>query len=136
MADLNAAVARAQLGRMQELLERRHTIAARYLSELGEFAPAPFHPDHSYYRVIVRVDGRAAAVADELRRGGIDARASVNPWLDERLDERRREFRGAEVWRTSLLSLPIHPRLEERDVERVIGATQRAIEVAGRARSR
>lgn len=130
MADLNAAVARVQVGRMEELRSRRQAIASRYLTALADFAPAPFHPDHSYYRAIVRVEGRAAEVAAELRRGGVDARASVNPWLDEHLGERRLDFEGAEHWRRSLLSLPIHPRLGEQEVERVVRAARVAIDLA------
>ena len=122
MADLNAAVALVQLSRLDSLRERRQSIASRYLAALPHLTTLPFDENHAYYRVIVRVDGNAHRLAERLRDAGIDARSSVNPWLDESYGAPRGTFPIANRWRDHLLSLPVHPRLGDDDVDAVLAA--------------
>jgi UDP-4-amino-4-deoxy-L-arabinose-oxoglutarate aminotransferase len=136
MADVNASIALTQLGRLDAFVARRQAIASHYLNVLAEFAPAPFSGNHSYYRAILRMDGIAADVAAELQRVGVDARTSVNPWLDQVHGEGTGPFPSATLWRNSLLSLPIHPRLTDNEVDFVAQSVRDAMAVARRAAPR
>ena len=130
MADVNASIALTQLGRLDAFVARRQAIASCYLHLLGEFAPAAFTEKHSYYRAILRMDGIAAAVAVELQHVGIDARTSVNPWLDQVRGEHADAYPHARDWRDALVSLPIHPRLTDEEVDFVARSVLDAVRLA------
>jgi UDP-4-amino-4-deoxy-L-arabinose-oxoglutarate aminotransferase len=134
LASLNAAVALTQLHRIDELRRRRHAIARRYLEAFPTLAPRPFDDAHGYYRLILRVDEPAPIIADSLQRRGIDARCSVNPWLDDHFGEPHPEFMGARSWKERLLSLPIHPTMAESDVDFVIDVVSESVASASRYR--
>ena len=129
LADLNAALALAQSDRLEEFAAARRCLAAGYgrlLADHAKLILPPPHSGHSWYRYIVRTVPPAAPLAAALRGQGIDARDSVNQWIDQHHEGRgalcAQPFAGAAPWRGHLLSLPIHPRLVAADVERVASA--------------
>jgi aminotransferase len=137
LADLNAALANAQLDRLDEFLRRRLAIASVYNSALKGIAglqlPEGF-VGHSYYRYLCRTDAPSQQVAADLYEQGIDARTAVNPWLDDALAARGvgpvgPEMRGAAWWREHLLSLPIYPGMRTADAEAVAEAAGDSLRV-------
>lgn len=124
LSDLAAAVALEQWRRIPEFAARRRVIAAAYDQLLARH-PAlllpPRDAGHSFFRYLVRTSAPASELAAALRAREIDARDSVNPWLDTfaGVDASAGPWPGAARWRGHLLSLPIYPQLTDAEVESV-----------------
>lgn len=116
MPALNAALALAQSERMHDFLAHRRDVAAIYDACLSSYVDHGIHlpvrtTSHSYYRYILRLPFCASLAAAYLHEHGIDARVSINDWLDDEEKNVGREasrFPVANAWRDDLLSLPIH----------------------------
>lgn len=116
MSALNAALALAQSERMHSFLAHRRDVAAIYDICLSPYVDHDIHlpvrtASHSYYRYVLRLPFRASLAAAYLQAQGIDARISINDWLDG--EEKNANtgaplFPAANAWRDNLLSLPIH----------------------------
>ncbi|MDR3400908.1 MAG: DegT/DnrJ/EryC1/StrS aminotransferase family protein [Chthoniobacter sp.] len=137
LADLNAAVAKVQFERLSEFASRRRVIAGLYdevLTRAPQVEVAPACSGHSYYRYIVKTASLSASLAAQLRECGIDARVSVNPWLDVPRFTGTEFLPGAfpiaDRWREHLLSLPIYPRLQDADARFIAARLQ---DIASRA---
>lgn len=120
MGDLSAAVALEQWRRKTEFALRRMALAEVYESELGGIdgvdLPARV-AGHSFYRYVIRTEGASEQLARWLKEHGVDARAGVNPWLEDFAGVA--EWGGGEGvrwWRGHLLSMPIHFQLSEAEV--------------------
>lgn len=141
LSDLNAALARAQLAKLNRFAARRRALAQRYDDALGGLHPALEPPrrapgqDPCWHLYAVRIDfatlGRSrAAVMDDLRAAGVGTQVHYIPvyrqpayeaWYGtQRLD-------GAETYYARTLSLPLYPALTEADQDRVIGALHQAL---------
>jgi perosamine synthetase len=129
LPDLNASLVASQLTQLEKFVQCRMAIARVYNFALADckdvLLPADV-PGHTFFRFVCRMAGAAEEFASRLREQGIDARSSVNPWLDELCKDRSipvgGSMKGAEYWRGHLLSLPIHPTMRDADVERVSSA--------------
>jgi dTDP-4-amino-4,6-dideoxygalactose transaminase len=128
MTDLQAALGRVQLGRLDDFLARRAAIADTYRKALAD-APVllpPGLPGRIYHRFVVRVPGGLETPLDAFARRGIGCRRPVHTPLHRLLG--REGFPGAEeAWRTSL-SLPCAPALTEAEVARVAEAARAILE--------
>jgi dTDP-4-amino-4,6-dideoxygalactose transaminase len=127
LSDLNAAMALVQFDRLEEFAARRRTIATLYsaaLAKLPHFQIPPSSEGHSYYRYVVRTTAPSAPLTAALRERGIDARTSVNPWLDAPRFSGTSfvagAFPSADRWRGHLLSLPIYPGLTDEDAQCIV----------------
>jgi perosamine synthetase len=132
---LSAAVGLAQLRRLDELLEKRTAVAARYDELLREvdgvlpLAPVPAGVCRSWFVYVVRLApeidrDRVMAV---LAARGIDSRAyfppiHLQPIYRQRFGFRPGMFPHAEAAGASLLALPFHGNLAAEDVETVCAA--------------
>jgi dTDP-4-amino-4,6-dideoxygalactose transaminase len=132
MADLNASVALVQWNRLPTFHARRHEIARVYergLRDVSGLCLPRIRPGHGLYRYIIGTSKPALAFAQELRSSGIDARTSVNPFLDGAApDLPGGPWPVAEKWRDHLLSLPVYPNLSRSQaryiVEKMIETTK------------
>jgi dTDP-4-amino-4,6-dideoxygalactose transaminase len=146
LPDLGAAIAVAQMERLDELQEAREAIARLYLDRLRglpgitpitEFVDGPDR--HAWCMFVVRVDPRVAgitrdALIDELRTANIGTSVHYIPThqftaykdlpADVPVTDR--------VWE-QILSLPLYPTMTESDVGDVISALARATNVNQRA---
>lgn len=126
LPDLNAAVALAQFRRMEHFRKKRLAIAALFrasFSDIPLFHLPEVGPEHSFYRYILRTRRHSDVIAKELRRFGIDARTSVNPWLNQLLPKncyQSTPWPNATLWRGKLLSLPIYPALSNQRIRHII----------------
>ena len=134
MADLNASLAGVQIRRMPEFFRRRREIAEIYnslLHETSDLRVPAFTPDHSFYRYIVRTKTPSEGICRELSSIGIDARTSVNPWLDKIPSSMGNVNGGpwptADKCRGRLLSLPIHPSVTNEDATLIAESLRTAI---------
>ncbi len=123
LADLNAAAVLVQLEALDTFAAARQRIAAVYDAALAgheSLTVPPADDAHGRFRYIVRTADPSAPIAETLSRQGIDARTSVNPWLDTLSPALPGgPYPVADSWRAHLLSLPIHPSMREDDARRV-----------------
>ncbi|TYT62970.1 DegT/DnrJ/EryC1/StrS family aminotransferase [Natrialba swarupiae] len=123
MTALAAAIGRSQLERLPEFNERRRENAAYYDDRLADLPlETPTEPDgyrHVYHQYTIRTDDRDA-LADGLAARNVDAaiyyetpihRQSAYETVSTAAAELPRAQRAAET----VLSVPVHPALSERD---------------------
>ena len=127
MGDLHAAIAAAQIGRLAEIVDRRHAIAARYDAAFEDLPvtrrrPAPGTlPVH--WRYLVGTPRGAAALAAALGARGVAARPPV--WRPlHRLVAAAGPCPGADAAHHALVSLPLSPAFSEAEIRRVISTVR------------
>jgi dTDP-4-amino-4,6-dideoxygalactose transaminase len=130
MSDLHAAIALAQMDRLEELKAKRRANAA-YLSEHITSVVTPKVRDgyeHVWHQYTIRVDGgrdRDAAL-QQLRDAGVGAGIYYpipihqHAYLHEVLGEP--SLPVAEQLSHEVISLPIHPALSQADLEQIVKA--------------
>lgn len=144
---LQAAILRAKLPRLAAWNETRRRLGARYVERLGasglarEVAVvaggrgAALARESAWHLFVIRVPGgreRRDAVVARLRARGIGAgthypfaiheHAGLAGALADGVAGARGAFPGAEALAASCVSLPLHPHMSERDVDRVADA--------------
>lgn len=128
MSDIHAALGTSQLRRAEEFVARRNHLAGRYREALAGLSlrlppPAPTGWRHAYHLFAVRVPGRRR-VFDALRAAGIGVQVHYIPIYRHRLYVGRASdpalFPGTEAAYEDLLSLPLYPRLTEREQDFVV----------------
>jgi dTDP-4-amino-4,6-dideoxygalactose transaminase len=138
--ELSAALGVAQLGRLDEILERRAGVAARYAELLGGVEgvelPAPDDDDHvrSWFVYVVLLDegiDRDAVIA-RLAEQGVASKPylpciHLQPYWRERFGTREGMFPVAESASRRSLALPFHTQLAAEDQERVAQALSAAL---------
>jgi perosamine synthetase len=133
LSDINAALGLGQLRRLDELLEKRAAVAARYdslLAGIGGVTPLapPRRGIHkSWFVYIVRVAGDRGRLISALASRGIDSRPyfppiHLQPLYRQRFGYRPGMFPHAEAAGASLLALPFHGNLSGDDVAYVCNA--------------
>jgi dTDP-4-amino-4,6-dideoxygalactose transaminase len=145
MSDLQAALGLVQLGRAEQLLERRREIAAAYdaaFAELPGLAPVSRadEPGHAWHLYLVQVQPERSPVGrdeliEALTLAGIGTSVHFIPIHELDYYRRRYGFRPEEFPVTAaaferLLSLPIYPRMTDDDVTDVIEAVTAAVRPA------
>ena len=138
--ELSAAVGLAQLERLDEILERRSAVAARYAELLGELdgveLPAPDDDDHvrSWFVYVVLLDEAhdRDTVMARLAEDGVASKPylpciHLQPYWRERFGTSEGMFPVAESASRRSLALPFHTRLTGGDQERVAEAVARAL---------
>ncbi len=137
LADLNAALGRAQLGRFDAMLERRRAIAARY------FDAFPAETTHALraapdpgrlLRFALRFSPRGGADFDRLQTacatGGVAVRRGVDTLLHRAQGLPDAHFPNASAAYAGTLSVPFHPSLTDAEVDTVIAVVTRALGAA------
>jgi dTDP-4-amino-4,6-dideoxygalactose transaminase len=135
MTDIAAALGRAQLQRLPEFVEARRSNAERLDEALAD-APVepPVEPEgtrHAYHQYTVRTSDREA-LRERLADHGVDTAVYYPQPIPE---TKAYEYTSAEVPAAArlseeVLSLPVHPGLDDADLERIAGAFERQ-EVSG-----
>lgn len=146
LTDVQCALAKAQLARLQEGLARRRQIAARYtqaLRDLEAVEPLTVLPDRDsawhLYVVRLRVE-RLRVGRDEVFRAlraeniGVNVHYIPVPWHPyyQRLGYRCGQWPVAEAAHERLLSLPLWAGMREGDVQDVIDAVHKVVHHVGR----
>jgi dTDP-4-amino-4,6-dideoxygalactose transaminase len=124
---LAAAVGRAQLGRVEQFLERRQGHAGRYADQLRDLVEFPsVHRDttrHARWANLVLVDDRADFVR-ALEQQGVQTRSAYTPLHTLDVDHRSL-FASADVAARGVV-LPSGNGLTDEDVDRVVTAVRGA----------
>ncbi len=148
MTDLQAAIGRAQLRHLHRWQQRRAELAARYERGLAGIPglrtpPAPAVGRHAWHLYVVALDPEQGwerdAFIEELSRRGIDCSVHFIPLHHQpyfvRLVGDAASFTGADRAFAGIVSLPLHPRLSDHDVDRICGEIA-SLPTAARMRAR
>ncbi len=133
MTDIQAAIGRAHLSHFPSWQARREQLAARYdrlLAEVPGIRPAhrPRSGRHAWHIYVIRVEPAYGLSRDELiellAERGISCSVHFIPnhhhsYFEELLGTDPADFPGAEAVFPQIVSLPLHPRLDEADVDRI-----------------
>ena len=128
LTDLQAALGRRQLARLDAFVARRRAIAARYRARLAALPcalPPDVGPRHVYHRFVVGVDRPVDAVLTRLAAAGVTARRPVFRPLHRALG--LEGYPEADRLWARLVSLPCYPSLADADVDRVADALAEAL---------
>lgn len=129
MGDLHAAIAAAQIGRLQEIVARRRAVAERYDAAFGAAAGRPRLLSGArpvFHRYLLAAPARATAFIDLLVARGIQARRPVHRPL-HRLVAGSPACPGADEAHGRWVSLPLSAVFTEAEVDRVIGEVQECL---------
>jgi len=130
ITDIQAAIGLAQLGRLDEILERRRAVARRYQEALAgnpvltaPRVPAHLGPNWQSYQIAVGPGVDRNAVMDRLHAMGIPTRRGV---MASHLEPPYRGTAAAlpntERVAATTLQLPMHPGLDRKQQERIAAA--------------
>jgi perosamine synthetase len=124
LPDILCAVGLAQLQRLEALLAERERVAALYTERLDHVVRTPGAAEgdrHGWQAYVIALGRRDDALA-ELRAEGIEAQ--IGTYALHRLGAYRDQgpFPGADAAFEGALALPLHTRLTEEDVDRVVTA--------------
>jgi perosamine synthetase len=137
LTDLAAAMGRVQLSRAQAMLERRRSVARRYLEAFGAddaLVCPTVHADrdHSWHLFVLRLRLEALSITrerfiDELKARGIGTSVHyiplhLQPAYRDAFGYRPGDFPVAEDAYRRTISLPIFSKLTDDEVQRVIEA--------------
>jgi dTDP-4-amino-4,6-dideoxygalactose transaminase len=118
MSGLAAALARVQLARLPEFVQRRRRMAEYYFKATGR---GSVEPGHVYYRFVVRARAVAPLVRFMASRG-IEAKRPVFRPLHRYFPGAAGDYPGAEELHRSAVSVPFYPALRRGELERVARA--------------
>ena len=140
MTPMEAAVGRVQLRRVAQFLERRQQIASVYAHQLRDLPGFDLltWPDGSSYAIyaarVAKPELRPRMLA-AMRRHGVQGDTTLSyvvPGLEcyRAHGYGEESFPNATVWARSVINLPNHPTLDDRQVHRVVDAVQNALRAA------
>ena len=143
LSDIHCALGISQLAKLPRFLERRRAIAARYdeaLARMPAVQPLAVADEvsHAYHLYVVRLEpGQLRVDRNQvyraLRAEGIGVSvhympAHLHPFYRQRFGTKPGDCPVAEAASESILSLPIFPRMEDREVEDVVLAMHKVTE--------
>jgi dTDP-4-amino-4,6-dideoxygalactose transaminase len=128
LTDMQAALARSQLARLDAFVARRRAIAARYRARLAR-AECRLPPDvgrqHVYHRFVIGLERDPASIQAELASHGIAARRPVFRPIHRALG--LDGYPEADRLWSSALSIPCYPALTDTEVDQVADALIEAL---------
>jgi perosamine synthetase len=129
LTEMQAALGRSQLARLDAFVARRRAIAARYRHRLATLAGCALPPEaggrHVYHRFVVRVERGLEAVVARLARRGVTARRPVFRPIHRALG--LGGYPEAERLWATCLSLPCFPLLTDAEADAVADALGEAL---------
>jgi len=129
MTDMQAALGRSQLARLDTFIARRRALAARYRSALARAprcrVPADAGERHVYHRFVIAVDKPLDPVLAHLEQRGVAARRPVFRPIHRALG--LSGYPNAERLWSQCLSLPCYPLLTDGEADTVAAALAEAL---------
>ena len=136
MTNIAAAIGLAQMERVEEHLARRAVVAASYkkkLAHLSQYIELPVTANwatHSYWMYVITLKESVKKSRDEvmaaLDRENIETRPVFYPMHQMPPYKEDRGYDVADHLAARGINLPTHGRLTERDIDRIVGALERA----------
>lgn len=140
-SDVQCALGLSQLAKIERLIDRRRTLAARYDEAFGSFGPIlrPIGRTEScrpaWHTYVVSIDFQALGrsrtqIMMALRDVGISTQVHYIPVHRVpyyRQQGRREILPGADAYYAKALTLPLFPDMQDQDVDRVVAALARIL---------
>jgi dTDP-4-amino-4,6-dideoxygalactose transaminase len=120
MTDVQAAMGRIQLARLDDFIEQRRKIARLYVKHMKSLnikLPVEID-DHSYYRFVVGLETNSDGFIPKLAQKGVGCARPVFLPIHRHLKKNGFPVTN-KVWETSL-SIPIYPSLSNSEIEQII----------------
>ena len=141
MTDIQAALGRSQMGRLDELVTRRNELAKRYDQELAGFKtiqPLRINDDcySSFHLYVIRLSsdakiGRAKLFA-ALREDGIGVNVHYKPIHTqpyyEKLGFQPEDFEHSVDFYSGIISIPLHPHLSEDQLSYIVDCLKKYVD--------
>jgi perosamine synthetase len=129
LSDLQCAIGITQLARLDELLATRRRVAEAYTERLSGIVETPSADEgdqHGWQAYVVQLDRRDDVLAG-LREQGIEAQ--IGTYALHRLSAYGDQgpFPGADACFERALALPLHSRLGDADIDRVVEALDKSV---------
>jgi dTDP-4-amino-4,6-dideoxygalactose transaminase len=134
LTDIQAALGITQLERLDEMHARRLHLVCEYRKLLPEYGMMLGDGSDAWHLYPIRIKGgKRDAVKAKLNAQGIGVQVHysppihLQPYYKKRFGYREGQFPEAEAWAAEELSLPLHPKMTEGDVRRVVDALRGAL---------
>jgi len=134
MTDIQAALGRSQLRRLDDFIVKRRTIAAHYHNSLAgmQITLPQLDANSAWHLYVIHVDDKKRRhVFDYMRESGIGVNVHYIPIHTQpyyaKLGFKQGNFPNAEKFYAGAISLPIFPTLQEDEQEYVIEKLQEAL---------
>jgi len=140
MTDIQAAIGRVQLSKIDEILERRRTIARRYQTYLKDhpaflapYVPDGLEPNWQTFQIGIRPETSLDrnAIMDRLHEHGVPTRRGVMAsHLEPPYKHMHARLPKTEQANSQNLQLPLHPALSQEQQESILNALDEVTEQA------
>ena len=126
LTDLQAALARAQLRKLEGFLGRRRALGLRYARELARTSGQlpHFGPGDFPFRYVVRHPRGAEELIPRFESAGVAVRSPIFRPLHRYLGHADRDYPATTAAFRDAISLPLYPSLSEDEVGRILAAAQ------------
>jgi len=119
MNEFSAAIGRVQLKKLETMNKKRKSIAKRYAEEIRVKEKIGFSSDCSYHLYWILVKNREKFM-DQMRRNGVETGIHYLPIHKMYFYSGNHKLPITEKVTKEIVSIPIHPSLDESDVDKVI----------------
>lgn len=143
LTDIQCALGRNQLKKLETFLARRKRVAEAYRKSLKSFVDVirPVHVlpgfDHAYHLFPVRIDFKKlqmtrAEVMMRLKEEGVGTQVHyipvhLQPYYQNLYGTKKGDFPNAEAYYEEALSLPMYPSMSDDDVQKVVEGLRRIL---------
>ena len=126
MNEFSAAIGIEQLKKIEKLNNKRRKIARRYFNSIQTNEKMPFLETCSYHLYWIQVKKRDKFMKKMLDEG-IQTGIHYNPVHKMNFYDKKQKLSISEKVGDTIVSLPIHPNLSDKDVEKIIKTTNRLL---------
>jgi len=119
MNEFSAAIGLIQLKKLHRLNKIRKSIANHYTKEINLEEKMPYDPDCSYHLYWIRVKNRKEFMK-KMKENGIETGIHYRPIHQLSLYKRKKHLPLTEKIGKEIVSIPIHPNLDEGDIRKII----------------
>jgi dTDP-4-amino-4,6-dideoxygalactose transaminase len=124
MNEFSAAIGIEQLKKLNELNNKRKKIARRYSYEISLESKMPFNSDCSYHLYWIQVRNRNYFMK-KMNENGIETGIHYRPIHKMKFYKNNSNLPVSEKVGKCNVTLPIHPKLSENDVDKIISLTNK-----------
>jgi len=125
MTNMQAAIGRVQLSRLDYFIKKRKEIAKIYTKAFSnlniELPKEPLDGLHIFHRYMIKINGDITDFMKRCYKKGIKVKQPVKPYpLHRYLNQPNKDFPNTEYIMKSAVSIPIYPALNNKEIKYVI----------------